>query len=429
MHSSRFNSLALVTIALLLPLVAACGGRSGDDGTGGGSGDDSGVQPGADTSGYEGKLSWSLNMILGMPSLRVWDLASSSYAARLDSPEDALENYLHPATSRDGSTLVHTFSSGAITDSDFVLEIARVDLATGAVTRVPRDTGTPDQVRFSQQASVSGDGSAIAFSQFMATYSPDLVPDSQTDGDIAIVVDGGEPQALTTSDAEDTCPKITADGQSVIFWSDRDFGDGDLYRVAATEGATVERLSYAAHPDITGFSTGLRSACAFDVSDDGARLAFLGRTDEGAAVFVMDTATKAIERVSTIAHGSASAFSLSGDGTRIAFMTSAKLAEGTEDEETVMRLYAAELGGSATLLLESSFVDVTKPNALMATSASSLALSRDGSALATMLSNPERTGDEIPMKLVVMRFDGSDIRTVTAVETDLSLYGASGLTF
>jgi Tol biopolymer transport system component len=108
-----------------------------------------------------------------------------------------------------------------------------------------------------------------------------LVYEHKVDGNqdlYVIPVTGGEPRRLTTHPATDGLPRWTADGQAVIFTSDRS-GNWQVWRVSATDG------------EPTRVRTNSHREWQADESPDGRRFAFLSNRDGSEFLFLMEAAT------------------------------------------------------------------------------------------------------------------------------------------
>ena len=392
-----------------------------------------------DTSGYDGKLVWLMNALSAMPGIRVWDMATSQYLLREDHTEGRIESYYHPAVSADQSTLVYTHTVGWMLDWDVSYQVTSLNFETGEKITVPRETDIENRWRFSRYPSVTADGSVLAFSQYLAGFDEGgYIADSETDQDIAIYDGSGQPRVLDVDPAEDTCPRISADGESVIFWSDRDLEDGDFYRVSTAPGSTVERLTYTSYPGLLGIATGYLMECEFQVSEDGSRIAFLGLlADDEIGVFLMDTTTKTVERLDTDENSVPSAFSLSGDGSRLVFVAIETRFNGpipTVPGQIITRFVGVELDGtpSSHVIVEHELVTSMDEEDFVFSAASiPIALSRDGSAIAALAEGAgvDAVNPDLVYTIVVLRFDGTDIRPVVDSRDNLSINGPARMTF
>ncbi len=145
--------------------------------------------------------------------------------------------------------------SGRPTLYTLALDTGIVALLTGAPEY---SSGTPRW---------SPDGARVAFSSNRAHYDGPARDQGTPDTDLWVVNDDGRGLARITRDpANETDPSWTADGQSLVFTSDRD-SRGDLYRLTLATGALTRLTTHYVGRALMPSS-----------SPDGTRLAFAAQT-------------------------------------------------------------------------------------------------------------------------------------------------------
>ncbi len=421
--SILYAAVAVLTLGTLI----GCGTTPSGGSSGGTNNPPPGGATTGDTSGYEGRLAWSAWALLDVPAFRLWDLPSSAHTASRDASSSTLQNLPDAALSPDGTRAAYTLIENTAIDDSYDEHVVLIDAANGSTVAEANVTPpSPNVEVYTRRASIADNGT-VALELHSATFDPGTGSVTGTsDTDVALwTVGSGEPAAIpgAADPAEDRCPRITADGSTVYFVSDRD-GPRDFYRVAAAGGA-VERLPFADDPAITEVLDGL-FGCPFQLSDDGGTLAFMGKTSAGDRAFVMDTASGAVSQIGTGASGQlrSGGLALSADGTHAAFVTSETLSGATDVR---YRLYGQLLDGSApaTVIATNLFSDLNRFDIVDA-SATSLALSADGSEVAYVGLDP--TADQGFYGLFVRGFDGSDPRLVTN-DPDAIMLGLLDITF
>lgn len=419
--------ISSITVLATLLLLAGCGSTPSAPGGGGGTPPPAGGGSTGDTSGYAGRLAWSASSALSVPAFRVWDLASSRFTASRDASSSTLQSLPGAALSPDGTRAAYTLIENTPFDRSYDEHVVVIDAADGSVVGEATVTApSADTEVYTRNASLADDGT-VALQLRSVSYDPSTgAPDTGSDVDIALwTPGGGEPAAIpgANSSTDDRCPRISADGGTVTFVSERD-GVVDFYRVPAA-GGSVTRLSYTAEASITQVEPGL-FGCPFQLSDDGGTLAFVGNTAGGDRAFAMDTATGSIMPLDAGVQGTLrpTSLALSGDGTRAAFVTMEPVASGNDLR---YRLYGVSVhaGATPTVIVSDLLTDMQRFD-VGESSATSLALSRDGRSLAYVGIDP--TADQGFLGLFVRRFDGSDPRLVTNDDADLML-GMLDITF
>lgn len=205
-------------------------------------------------------------------------------------------------------------------------DVFRIDRAAGQLTRVSLDTNGVGFDRHTSEASISADGTRVAFSSPSEVYLRDI-PAGQTAR--ASVNDAG-----AAADDWSGAPVVSPDGRFVAFTSratnlvtpDRDRGNIEAY-LRDLEAGTTERVSLGAD----GLSASTWS-WAEAVSAGGRHVAFTAGaaggsltpddTYPGSDVFVRDRQTRATEVVSVAPDGRSMGgwfLGMSADGMRILF--------------------------------------------------------------------------------------------------------------
>jgi Tol biopolymer transport system component len=251
---------------------------------------------------------------------------------------------------------------------------------------------------------VSNDGK-VAFVHQLNTINPENTFDVQSGALDIGLWDGSEVRLLTDDEAIDTLPTITADGQTVIFISNRDRSDGDFYRIDLNGETTPTRLSIEADPAIASIKGGMTAL--YRMSADGSRLLFFAQLQEGDEVpYMMDTTTGELTRFAMPEGVQATQFDLSGDGTLFAFTgTNSSASDPTNQPMYVIHTNAPD---TVTTIGERGIYG-------------SIAVNQDGSAIGASIT--DFNNSENPLIYAVMRSDGSDPKTVS---NDPSIIGVFG---
>jgi Tol biopolymer transport system component len=322
----------IITLGLVVGLAAACGDDNGnsasnnaDNGGNSGANAQNAGNVGAnaatyprggaalDTSDYQGRVMWMANTA-GM-TIDLAENAESQFTVAVNEDGQQLfETVIHTDAdlSADASSVVFvaespefcapTFDAG-ITGSVFgELTVVGAD-GQRATLSVETPSAAAD-CQSATQPSINGDGTRVAFRHREL--------DAETTGDfnIAIWDLAGEPTILTTDEANDYRPLISADGARVVFLSDRD-QEGELY-IMPTDGSAAPTKIAVEHPDLDGparFTDVNLPSC----SDDLSLCAFVaGEAGVDRGAFVVDTASGAVTRLGV--QTDAVSASLSGDG-------------------------------------------------------------------------------------------------------------------
>jgi Tol biopolymer transport system component len=249
-----------------------------------------------------------------------------------------------PRVSADGTKIVFAsdsdFLDQGIPDQQF--EIWSFDTVTMKLTRLTRAT---DSARSSGAPSVSADGTRVAF-----VSDADFLGEGLPDGNSSIWLYDTRTMSYTRlATALDNwweyrrtvgAPAISGDGSRVAFHSNSPLLGQDLRRYSAeiwlydTATMTLTRATTA--------SQDYRSSVSPSLNGDGTRIAFYGNSDllgqglpyDQFEVWLYDTATTSITRITTSPNGDSTAPHISADGTRIVFNSSADLLDlGTKGFE------------------------------------------------------------------------------------------------
>ena len=249
-----------------------------------------------------------------------------------------------PSISADGTHVAFqsTASNLVAGDTNNQQDIFVKDLATGTTTRVSTDSTGVQVNGISSIASISADGTRVAFQSNASTLvagdtnstTDVFVKDLGTGTTTRVSTDSAGAQSAGTS----INASISGDGTRVAFQSNAsNLVTGD------TNGSTdvfVKDLGTGTTTRVSTDSTGAQStggnSLAPSISADGTRVAFsstasnlvAGDTNGQQDVFVKDLGTGTITRVSTDSagaegDGTSANSSISGDGTRVAFQSNA----------------------------------------------------------------------------------------------------------
>ena len=249
-----------------------------------------------------------------------------------------------PSISADGTHVAFqsTASNLVAGDTNNQQDIFVKDLATGTTTRVSTDSTGVQVNGISSIASISADGTRVAFQSNASTLvagdtnstTDVFVKDLGTGTTTRVSTDSAGAQSAGTS----INASISGDGTRVAFQSNAsNLVTGD------TNGSTdvfVKDLGTGTTTRVSTDSTGAQStggnSLAPSISADGTRVAFSSTASNLVAsdtngqqdVFVKDLGTGTITRVSTDSagaegDGTSANSSISGDGTRVAFQSNA----------------------------------------------------------------------------------------------------------
>jgi Tol biopolymer transport system component len=272
-------------------------------------------------------------------------LAAAQGAAsltRITTASDSNRDSYVSSLSADG-TIVALYS-----DSDFLgqgivddqYEVWLYDTTTMTLTRVTTASGSN---RDSSIPSLSTDGIKVAFYSDSDFLGQGIV-DDQYEIWLYDTTTMTLTRVTTASDStrDSISPSLSADGTKVAFYSDSDFlGKGivdDQYEVWLYD-ATAMTLAR-----VTTASDSTRESYSPSLSADGTKVAFYsdsdflgqGIQDEQCEVWLYDTTTMTLTRVTTASGGNRDSYvpSLSADGTKVAFSSDSDfLGQGIVDDQ------------------------------------------------------------------------------------------------
>ena len=406
-------------LAIALVFNAGCGDGSGgdDDDRDGSGGRDSGENDRedfiADTSGFEGLLTWTLGSRAG---LYVWDLPKSEFIferrGRLDGDEANARFPSEPALSRDGKTLVYTL------EETFLITLAGEvivrDLATGDEELYPSSGLGANHQRITGSPSISRDGRIVAVAERhfeWVTSEFGTFPEDETKSAIQIWDrTSGELTSLTDGSFKAFAPRLSADGSRVLFLSD-ELSPVDFYIANTSAPFEIERLTiFADEPGLKLGQSFSNAPGGISASDDLRYVAFVALNEDqtAEAAFILDTEAKTIERaiirpigVEIVGETSIvrlASIALSGDGSTLAYTVYFMDIVGETINAGRQILRASRLTPG-----ETSVVDIDDEGVAAGLDPNGLALSVDGSQIAYSLRREE---------LWVNLIDGSDPRQV-----------------
>lgn len=257
-----------------------------------------------------------------------------------------------PSVNADGAKVVF------MSDSDFFnqgigtleTEIWLYDTKTLTLTRLTTKAGS--DFRQSLLPSISADGAKVAFQSDSDFLGQGIQALNQEVWllDIATLV---LTRVTTSPDRQMDIfvPKISTDGRKIVFESDSDFfGQGiqpfqqEIW-LYDTQAMTFTRLTTASHPNRRSHNPTLTAdgtKVTFDSDSD-----FLGSgiPNEQSEVWLYDTGTMSLTRITTASHSNRSSYnaSISADGKKIVFSSDSDfLGQGIPDEQVEIWLYDVE---------------------------------------------------------------------------------------
>jgi Tol biopolymer transport system component len=352
--------------------------------------------PDEDTTGSVSGYNGILVIQSGLSDIYRWDLATGESAVFAQSNPDSDQLILNvgATASHDGNVIAY------VRNIPFQLEQTYIyDATTGSETMIPSEEG--ESTRFSTQPAPSTIGTVVFVHQ-LHTINPENSFDIQSGFTDIALWDGNEVRLLTDDEAGDTNPTISADGQTVIFISNRDRSDGDFYKIDLSGDGTPTRLSIENDPAIASIKSSI--PMTYRLTADGSKILFFAQLqDGGEAPYVMDTNSGELTRLGMPEGVQALNFDMSGDGSLIAF-TGLNSADPLSSPVYVIRTTSPDT--VETVGEQGSYGGVT--------------VSPDGSALAAILT--DFTNSEMPFRVVVMRPDGSDQQTVSNDESIVSMF-------
>ena len=267
----------------------------------------------------------------GVTEVWLYDTATMT-VTRVTSALDSDRDSRDPSISGDGTKVAFCSDSDFLEEGrpDNVQEIWLYDTTTMTFTRV---TSASHSDRYSRYPSLSGGGTKVAF-HIDSDFLGQIILKNQWEiwlYDTATMTLTRVTTKAGSGDRDSGSPSLSADGTKIAFQSYSDFlGQGIpntqleiwLYDTATM---TVTRVTTAS-PDG-------RDSYNPSISGDGTRIAFYSDSDflgQGAVddeVWLYDTATMTVTRITTASHPDRGSYnpSISGDGTRIAFESDSDL--------------------------------------------------------------------------------------------------------
>lgn len=411
-------------LAIALVFNAGCGdGSGGDDDDRDGNGRrDGGDTNGdgedfiADTSGFDGLLTWTFGNRLGV---FVWDLPNSELIFERRGNEDEAIFPGEPSLSRDGSTLVYTAFTPFLLGTLFG-EVTVRDLETGTEEAYPTTGLSAAHQRDTTNPSISADGRFVAVAEKNFEWvETEFGRNIENETERAIQIwdrTSGELTYITDGSFKAYAPRISADGSKVLFLSNQ-HSALDLYMANTSAPFEIERVTTFADETELRLGSSFSSAPGkISYSDDLRYVAFIAETEDSSAqaAFILDTQTKAIERaviqpidvtLGEDANVWLRSIAMSGDGSTLAYAVYYMDIYVDEGEVITSRqiLRAPRTNPSSTVLIaeDSGITAGMDP--------SGLALSADGAQIAYSLALEE---------LWVNLIDGSDPQKVISAEQD-----------
>lgn len=410
MKLSGFGS-PLVLFLLLMMAMAGCDNGTGGGGGGSGNEEDTGGGGGggdkANTSGYDGLLTWTKGLQFGV---FLWDLPASKMSFQDYNADDLFAMRTAPTISADRSTLAYTQNESVGLGGMMATTIVR-DLVNNEEFIYPNDGIAANQQRLSYTPSLSADGQIVAVSEKRFDWVDTefgRMPENETAQNIQVwnrktgtLID------VTSGNSSDYLPRLSADGSRVLFVSDRDEKKGDFYLADVQAGAAVTRVSFRANAAIQDIDYIGRPG-TFSVSADLRWVAFVAfakiRNDQNEwNYFLLDTTTGSVEHLDVQPHG----FALSKDG----LSTHRTISISRDASTLAYNFNFADIGATPIRMGHQVHVaqrtSPTQTRLIVASDdvvlSTAVALSSDGSQLAYSLGNDA---------LWVSKSDGKDPRQV-----------------
>lgn len=401
---------------------SGCGSEGGDDSEEGNGRRDGGDTNGdgedfiADTSGFDGLLTWTFGSRAG---LFVWDLPNSELIFERRGSEDEAVFPGEPSLSRDGSALAYTAFTPFLLATLFG-EVTVRDLETGTEEAYPTTGLSAAHQRDTTNPSISADGRFVAVAEKNFEWvETEFGRNIENETERAIQIwdrTSGELTYITDGSFKAYAPRISADGSKVLFLSNQ-YSALDFYMANTSAPFEIERVTTFADETELNLGSSFSSAPGkISYSDDLRYVAFIAETEDSSAqaAFILDTQTKAIERaviqpidvtLGEDANVWLRSIAISGDGSTLAYAVYYMDIYVDEGEVITSRqiLRAPRTNpGSTVLIAEDSGITAGMDP-------SGLALSADGAQIAYSLALEE---------LWVNLIDGSDPRKVISAEQD-----------
>lgn len=411
-----------LALAAALIFNSGCGSEGGDDSEEGNGRRDGGDTNGdgedfiADTSGFDGLLTWTFGSRAG---LFVWDLPNSELIFERRGSEDEAVFPGEPSLSRDGSALAYTAFTPFLLATLFG-EVTVRDLETGTEEAYPTTGLSAAHQRDTTNPSISADGRFVAVAEKNFEWvETEFGRNIENETERAIQIwdrTSGELTYITDGSFKAYAPRISADGSKVLFLSNQ-YSALDFYMANTSAPFEIERVTTFADETELNLGSSFSSAPGkISYSDDLRYVAFIAETEDSSAqaAFILDTQTKAIERaviqpidvtLGEDANVWLRSIAISGDGSTLAYAVYYMDIYVDEGEVITSRqiLRAPRTNpGSTVLIAEDSGITAGMDP-------SGLALSADGAQIAYSLALEE---------LWVNLIDGSDPRKVISAEQD-----------
>jgi Tol biopolymer transport system component len=242
-----------------------------------------------------------------------------------------------------------------MSDSDFFnqgietleTEIWLYDTKTLTLTRLTTKAGSG--FRGSLLPSISADGTKVTFqsdSDFLGQGIQSLKPEVWLYDTTTLTF-----TRLTTSPDSYTdilVPKISADGTKIVFQSDSDFFGQGIQQAQEeiwlynTQTMTFTRLTTASHPNRRSSYPALNADGTKVTFDSDSNFLGSGIPDKQFEVWLYDTATKSLTRITTASHlnRDSGVSGINAAGTKLVFQSDSDfLGQGIPDDQTEIWLY------------------------------------------------------------------------------------------
>jgi len=294
------------------------------------------------TSAFDGQVVWASSGAVS------WiDLATNTKRQVSVGPEslddlDQLVVHDGLSLSVDGKVVAYTKSSSSYctgAEGPFLIPFGQLEVVTpgepGDV--LPVDVGDGEIVcRSAQSPSLDATGSSVAYAEQRLMKNGDLVK-----SDIMFWTRSGEPTRLTTNEAMDFYPILSADGARVVFLSTRDTDseqEGGLY-IMPTDGSAEPTKIDISHPDITNEARLGQldlPACSNDLS----RCVYVDGPDlDHRGAYLVQTDGSGVTRLGEVTN--VLTVGISGDGTKALL---ARSLDGLKSELVLFDLNAPQNG-------------------------------------------------------------------------------------
>ncbi|MCP1726633.1 hypothetical protein J2T60_000598 [Natronospira proteinivora] len=371
--------------------------------------------PQADTSGYSGLIAWSdVNIIIGGRELRVWDLETSEFILQLsDDDPDHHVSRMNTELSGNGATLIYVQSHRFEGDRSQLGQLHAHALDGDSIETLPREDATGGFLRDALSPSINADGSTVAFAEHRYEIGEGDEVGDPIHQNIAIWHPGQDNAQVIAEDLSDiVCPRIDDGGARVVAAVGESLyhmpvGGGAMTEIPLDENVVSELL-----PTVDA-----ANRCWIQLSGDGQRVAFTGRSHDGdtTGIFITDVESGATQQVGLNIEEEIvpylSSWDMSRNGQRMFIQTYSEIDDGAN---VARRSYTVELNNpeQATQIHERTVV----------AGLPIVAISRNGETLAHREQSPD-TGEGT---LQIWRFNGDDPRII---EDSESMIAAPSFTF